>query len=267
MDTLPGSVRPADLADFMLSRGYSSATTSEVSHVLGVSPDLVRVRLHPYVKRGEWVSPARGLWVPVPPQYRLWGAPEGIEIVDDTMRHLGVDYYVGWLTAASIHGSAHHAPQVFQAAVTRYVANRRVGRTDFQFYTRRAVKSLPTVPRNTTSGTARVSTPEVTILDLAADLTLAGGLDNAATTIVGLVEPGIDMRSLATLSEQFPAAAARRVGWILDAIGNHAGLRPLLDVVAKRHEDTSFLDPTGPRAGAVDMRWSLNLNATVDAEF
>src|SRR5262249_50589946 len=136
MNTIPVVVRPVDSADWMLARGRSSATTAEMAEILDVAPDLVRVRLHPYVRRGEWVSPARGLWIPVPPEYRLWGAPEGIEIVDRVMRHLGVQYYVGWLSAAALYGAAHHAPQVFQVAVSRHVADRQVGRTNFRFAAR-----------------------------------------------------------------------------------------------------------------------------------
>lgn len=152
-----------------------------------VLPDLVRVRLSPYVHRGQWVSPARRLWIPVSAEYRLWGAPEGIEIIDTMMRHLDVPYYVGWLTAAALHGSAHHAPQVFQVAVSRHVAARQVGRTRFQVATRGNAPALPVSERTTRSGLARVSTPEVTVLDLASDLALAGGIDNAGTVILDLV--------------------------------------------------------------------------------
>lgn len=49
------------------------------------------------------------------------------------MRHLTVDYYVGWLTAAAVHGAEHQAPQTFHVATDRHVRDRTVGRTRFQF--------------------------------------------------------------------------------------------------------------------------------------
>lgn len=42
----------------MLARGRSSATTAELSELLGVAPDLVRIRLNPYVHRGQWFRSA-----------------------------------------------------------------------------------------------------------------------------------------------------------------------------------------------------------------
>jgi predicted transcriptional regulator of viral defense system len=267
MNTNTPGVRPANLADWMLARGRSSATTAELSELLGLAPDLVRVRLNPYVHRGQWVSPARRLWVPVPVEYRLWGAPEGIEIIDTMMRHLDVLYYVGWLTAAALHGAAHHAPQVFQVAVSRHVAHRQVGRTRFRFATRENVPALPVIERTTRSGVARVSTPEVTVLDLASDLALAGGIDNAATVILGLAEDGLDVVALAELSRIFPAAAVRRTGWILETIGGRDDLQPLAEAARSRKEAASLLAAPGPKSGTTDRRWSLRVNADVDAEF
>ena len=267
MDTHTSGARPANLADWMLARGRSSATTTELSELLGVAPDLVRIRLNPYVHRGQWVSPARRLWIPVPVEYRLWGAPEGIEIIDTMMRHLDVQYYVGWLTAAAVHGAAHHAPQVFQVAVSRHVADRQVGRTRFQFATRENLPALPAIEHTTRSGVARVSTPEVTVLDLASDLTLAGGIDNAATVILGLAGDGLDVGVLAELSRMFRAAAIRRTGWILETIGGRHDLTPLAAAARSRTEATSFLNPAAPRQGTTDRRWSLRINTDVDAEF
>lgn len=251
----------------MLARGRSSATTAELAGLLGIAPNLVRVRLHPYVRRGEWVSPARGLWIPIPAEYRLWGAPEGIEIIDLMMQHLVVPYYVGWLTAAAIYGSAHHAPQVFQVAVARHVANRQVGRTKFQFATRANVSVLPVNERSTRSGVARISSREATMLDLTSDLTLAGGLDNAATTVIGLAEDSVDISALAALSTYFPAATVRRIGWILDEFGENIDLAPLAEAAGSRTEAPSLLNPSGPMTGTSSSRWSLRINTEVEPEF
>lgn len=267
MNTDSSVVRAANAADWMLAHGRSSATTAELAGLLGVVPNLVRVRLHPYVQRGEWVSPARGLWIPIPAEYRLWGAPEGIEIIDLMMRHLAVPYYVGWLTAAAIHGSAHHAPQVFQVAVARHVAGRQVGRTKFQFATRANVNVLPVNERSTRSGIARVSSREVTMLDLTSDLTLAGGLDNAATAVIGLTEDNVDVSALAALSTHFSAATVRRVGWILDEFGESIDVTPLVEAADLRAEAPSLLSPSGPTTGTSSRRWSLRINTGVEPEF
>ena len=264
MDVSAGRVRPAAFADWLLARGRSAVTTKEAAELLGIRPELVRVRLHS--RRGEFVSPVRGLWVPVPPEYRLWGAPEGIELIDRMMRHLGVDYYVGWLSAAAVHGAAHHAPQTFQVATSRPVADRVVGRTDFRFATRSAVSTLPIMDHQTRSGTAVVSSPELTALDVASDVALASGIDNVATVILGLVEEGLDLQALAELSARFPAAAVRRIGWILDNFDGRDP-SPLLAAVQRETVTPSVLDPARPLRGTTDHRWLIRVNADVDAEF
>lgn len=258
-----GAVRPSALADWLLARGRSGVTTAQAAELMGIPEDHVRVRLR---SRGaEFVSPARGLWIAVPPEYRLWGAPEGIEIVDRTMRHLGVEYYVGWLTAAAIHGAAHHAPQTFQVATSRRVADRVVGRTDFRFQVRRDVGELPTIAHPTRSGSARVSSREVTALDLASDIVLASGIDNAATVILSLADEGLDLPAMADVSARLPAAAVRRVGWIIENLGglDGAALRP---AAVGRGTTPSLLHPRGPRRGPTDRRWLIQVNTEIEAD-
>ncbi|HET7386733.1 MAG TPA: type IV toxin-antitoxin system AbiEi family antitoxin [Nocardioidaceae bacterium] len=257
-------VRPADLANWMLARGRSAATTAEAAALLGVDPAEVRGRLQRH--RDEFVTPARGLWIPIPPEYREWGAPEGIEIIDLLMRHLNVDYYVGWLSAVALHGAGHHAPQVFQVATARDFRDRDVGRTAFKFLTRTAVDALPRQHHPTRSGTAWISTPEVTALDLTTDITVGGGIDNVATVLLGLADEGLDLAAIASLADQFPAAAARRLGWILENLSDHRA-EDLHDASVSRAPTPALLDPASGARGRIDQRWRLRINADVEAEF
>jgi len=267
MERLSGAVRAPASADWLLSRGTSAMTVPDLADLLDVPDDQVRRRLHAPASRGEWVQPVRGLWVPVPPEYRTWGAPPGIELVDAMMRHLDTRYYVGWLSAAAIHGAAHQAPQVFQVAVDRMVRDRTVGRTRFRFVQRPSAIDLPTIERPTRSGTARVSTPEVTALDLATDAELAGGVDNSATVIIELAESdAFDTTTLAALAMRFPAASGRRVGYVLEHFADDDDLEPLHTAVAARSSSPSRLDPTRPAAGPVDERWRVCVNRELEPE-
>lgn len=261
-----GTVRAPEAADWALSRGLGSFTVAELAEVLDVSEDQIRRRLHAPTRRGEWVMPARGLWMPVPPEFRTWGAPPGIEIVDAMMRHLEIGYYVGWLTAAGLHGAAHQAPQVLQMAVDRQVRNRVVGRTRFEFAQRR-VAEIPTVGYPTRSGTARVSTVAATALDVATDIGQAGGLDNATTAIVELSElDSFQIADIVTLLPLFPAAAGRRIGWALQEFSDHEDLTPLHTAVQGSSLSPSRLDPSGTASGPVDQRWMLYLNRDVEPD-
>ncbi|MBA8792922.1 hypothetical protein FHX74_000516 [Friedmanniella endophytica] len=163
------SVAAPRAAHWALSHGRSSLTVEELAALLGVPVDQVRRRLHVPARRGEWVQPVRGLWVPVSPEFRTWGGPPGIELIDLMMGYLGIGYDVGWLTAAGLHGVGHQAAQVFQVAVVRQVRGRVVGRTPFEF-AQRKVAGIPTVAHPTRAGSARVSSVAATMLDLATDV-------------------------------------------------------------------------------------------------
>jgi len=238
-------LRAPELADWTLAHGRASLTGAEVAEFLDVPEDQVRRRLHVPARRNEWVMPTRGLWIPVPPEYRTWGAPPGIEIVDAMMRYRGVGYYVGWLSAAALYGAGHQAPQVFQVAVDRQMRDRVVGRTRFVF-AQRDIDRVLTMDYPTRSGSARVSTAAATMLDIADDVERAGGIDNVATVILELSE-----------HENFDIAEL-------------AGLAPSLDTLRQAVRDAvpspSRLDPASPDRGYLDPDWMLRVNADVTDE-
>jgi predicted transcriptional regulator of viral defense system len=262
------ALRAPALADWALAHGRSALTSDEVAALLNIPMDQVRRRLHAPARRQEWVTPTRGLWVPVPAEYRTWGAPPGIEIVDMMMEHRGIGYYVGWLSAATLYGAGHQAPQVFQIAVDRQMRDRIVGRTRFMF-AQRNVGRVPTIDQPTRSGTARVSNVAATMLDVADDIERSAGIDNAATVILELAQhETFDVSELARLSSLFPAAAGRRVGLLLERYGwnEQLDLEPLRQTVRDAVPSPSNLDPSSPDRGHLDSGWMVRVNSKVAEE-
>jgi predicted transcriptional regulator of viral defense system len=264
---MAASATAPHLADWALSHGWDALTTSEVAELLGVPAGQVRVRLRAPSRRGEWISPAKGLWVPVPSQHRGQGGPPAIEYIAAWMRHLEARYYVGWLSAAAIHGAAHHAPQVFQVACSKTVADRRIGRSRVEFYRRSFVTLVPVVPRRVAAGDVPVSSRETTALDVTAEPDRAAGIDNAANVIIELAEnDGLDIARLAETSRLYPAAAARRVGWILAQHSDVTDLDRLRAVATDRSPTPSLLSPHHPRRGRIDPNWNICLNTDLEPD-
>jgi predicted transcriptional regulator of viral defense system len=203
----------------------------------------------------------------VAPEFRAWGGAPAIEFVDALAKHLGVGYYVGWLAAAELHGAAHHAPQVTQVAVSRLVRDRRVGRARLSFHTRPNLHRLASQQAMARSGRYTVSTPETTAFDIAADIDLAGGLDNAATVISDLAtETGLDQTKLVELARFYPVAAARRVGWIVENFTECGPLDALVALAKTVSDHPARLHPALSLAGPLDRRWNLRLNKDVEVE-
>ena len=265
--SINGTVKATDLVSWLLSHGIGAATTEELSHLLGIPRNHVRQRLAPLMKRGEMVSPARGLWIPVPYEYRTWGAPEAIHYIDIMMSYLEVDYYVGWMTASAILGASHHAPQVFQVATSRAVANRVIGRSDIKFFERGNVGSLPTFPHRTQTGAVNVSTRAATMLSVACDSNIASGLDNAANIIIELSETEETFVSdAAACAGLFPISALRRLGWILENFTDTGGLAQLSEISRESKSSLSKLSMYNAYSNRIDKKWSLDINERIEPD-
>ena len=262
-----GSVRTAEIVSWLLSHGITTVTNEELSALLGVAHNQMLQRIAPLVKRGEIISPCRGFWMPIPYEYRQWGAPEAIYYIDRMMRFLESDYYIGWMSAASILGASHHAVQVFQVATDRYVRNRVVGRSDFKFFQRSNVGSVPTFRHKTQTGTAKVTTRAATMLSVTNDLSIVAGLDNAANIVIELSdteEPFID--EVAACSSLFPISALRRLGWILESFTETSELDILVKLSKESTVKVSKLSSYKAYSDHIDNRWSIDLNERIEPD-
>lgn len=262
-----GQPKASGLSSWMLSHGVMAMSTEEIASLLDIPPAQVRVRLASQRRSGAIVSPSRGLWVPVPPERVAWGAPEPGAYIDDMMAHLECGYYVGWLSAASLHGAQHQAVQEFQVATSKNVADRQVGRSRLRFLARSRVGVVPDARMEVSSSLARVSTVGVTMLDVAEDLDVSGGLDNAATVIAELAwEAEGFLRDVLVAAPAYSAAAVRRLGWILENIAGVDGLEGLERFAASRKKSPSYLSPVSQKVGRLDSRWNLIVNKEVDPD-
>lgn len=257
-------VAPRNLPDLLLSRGQHVFTLSEAAQVLGSGADAVRKGIERLVATHQIVSPARGLYVIIPPEYRSWGTVPGAHFIDAMMRALGRRYYVALLSAAELHGAAHHAPQVFQVMVDRPVADRDLGRTRLRFFTGHHVIDADSERRNTPTGTMLVSSPELTAVDVVDRMPAVGGINNAATILTELELT--DGAALALHAQHRGLATARRLGWLLDLVGADVERSALHAIAAPDRGVPSDLRPGGPRRGPTDPVWGVRVNADVEPD-
>lgn len=252
---------PRDLADWLLARGRHWVTTSEAAELLAVPQHHVAPSLASLRQRGHLFSPTKGLYVAIPPEFRSWGAVPASHFVDPMMRQLGHAYYVCLLSAAEIHGFAHQRPQVFQVMTPARLRDRVFGRVRIQFITSRHVPNRAVMVMNTPTGTMRVSTPEVTLLDLVSFPNESGSLFNVASVVGEMLDDdAIDVGLLAEAAGHYPASIVQRTGWLLDYMAAQMGVSvdtdPLLHLADRRATPTP-MDPSFGRSGTRDRRWNV----------
>lgn len=260
------SIKAANLADWLISHGKVTITTSEAAQILGVPEKEVPQRLMRFRKKGQFVALGRGLWVVVSPEYREMGAPEPMKYIDTMMSFYGHDYCVGWLSAAALQGARHQAPQVFQVAVDSSVRGRIIGRSKLEFYNRSNVCEISKKRITTSAGSAMVATPGVTMLMTAADVIISSGIDNVATVITELAEENEDyLPDIIENANRFPYSAVCRLGWMLEHVAEESSLDELEDY-CQRGKSPVMLSPHNGRSGRIDKRWNIIENRLVEAD-
>src|ERR1700685_1599107 len=203
----------------LLSTGSVVFSAEEARKALGVSHGALLDAAERLQRKKQLVSPRRGFSVIVPPQYLSWGAPPPPWYIDDLMKHEGRPYYVGLLKAAELHGATHQAVMEFQVVTDKRLPEMSIGRSILAFYYRKEMNSIaPGVEsRKTDTGLMKVSSVELTALDLLRYRRAAGGLDNIVTVLSELA-PKVDAKRLGALSASFERPVVQRLGYLLDQL-------------------------------------------------
>jgi predicted transcriptional regulator of viral defense system len=255
--------RVSDWVDERQSQGRYSFTWSQVQTGLDLGRGALEAALRRLKESGRLVSPYQQFYVIVPLEYRRTGAPPPSWYVDDLMGAMRRSYYVGLLSAASLHGSAHQRPQEFQVVTDRSVRARTVGRARLRFFVRGNLGEAAVERRKTETGYMRVSTAEQTALDLLRYVYACGHLDNVAAVLDGLA-PELDAARLVEVAPNTETADVQRLGYLLDELGHADRVEPLRRWLEERGSSRVPLRRGGARdASLLDRSWRVYVNSDV----
>ena len=216
------------------------------------------------------ISVTKGGWVPVPPEYRAAGAPPPLHYIDPLMNHLGHPYYVGFLSAAALHGAAHHPPMVLQVVTTARLRDRRIGGSHISFIQRACTAQRAAQLTNTATGRVLISTSATTVLDLADSPERGGGISNVATVIGDLlISRLLDLDAVPAAASGFPTAAVQRAGYLLQLMAAETDIEDSVTAVLKElsqmvSSEWAPLAPGSDCVGERDNRWRVVLNTEVE---
>lgn len=235
-------------------------TKKEALAKTGLSDDAFRMAASRLRKKSKIISPYRGFYVALPPQYQRRGAPPATLFIDELMDYLEKSYYVGLLTAASMFGAAHHAPQEFQVLVPDQMHEIKIKSLRVSFVYNSHLKDIYTTQRTTETGEITVSTPEFTALDLVYYDDRSGHLDNVATVLGDLAEV-LDPQGLLRAAKDYHSmASVQRLGYILDFLGEEKLISSLVDWVRDQELSRVPLSTLNSRSGERDKKWEIIIN-------
>lgn len=161
----------------------------------------------------------RGFYVIVPPEYRAKGIIPTSLYVNDLMKFLNRDYYVGLLNAAAYHGAAHQQPQSY-SIITKGITLRpiRNHKVSIAFYIKKEWDKKDIIKRKVDSGYINISSPELTALDVVNYYKEAGGFNRVATIIEELKDAMQANILIGTVRKYEEVAVVQRLGYILEYV-------------------------------------------------
>lgn len=200
------------------SDGRYAFTTQEAVAELDISRNAFNCGAYKMKKKGEIISPAKNLYVIVPPEYQKFGCLPAEELIPLLMKHWNINYYICLLSAALYHGASHQKPQAFQVMTEKQLKPLVCGKIKIDFIYKKSLANVPIQKITVKTGYLNISSPELTIVDLLLYLHRVGGLNHVATVLSELIENITLEKILELVKNSKEKAWIQRLGYILEHI-------------------------------------------------
>jgi predicted transcriptional regulator of viral defense system len=208
-----------------------------------------------------------GFFVIIPLEYRSSGILPAEWFIADLMAYLEQPYYVGLLSAASLHGAAHQQPQQFQVVTTAPQREVRKKGLAIRFFFKTNFKATPVTQIKVQTGHILVSSPEATSLDLIRYARSIGGLDRVMTVLQELGESMDAAKLNDAIKADGSLVCGQRLGWLMEKSGYAALVKELAGFIADKNPPFTRLDPSLPAADSEkETRWRLLINTDVEGD-
>jgi len=226
------------------------------------------------VSKGQVCSVWKNYYVVIPAEYALRGTVPPIEYIDNLMKHLGHEYYVGLLNAAALYGSSHQQPQSFMViSNSKDIKSKISHNINLRFFIKSYINDEFIQRKNASYGEINISNPVMTALDLVMYENRIGGLERIAAVLDGLADELNIVDSNPALWNSFPIPVVQRLGYIMEIV---LGYSELGEAIYKKictmgnGFRKNHLDPRLKQENTVvypyDSRWKLYINTILEVE-
>ncbi|MBL8676504.1 MAG: type IV toxin-antitoxin system AbiEi family antitoxin [Alphaproteobacteria bacterium] len=238
----------ADFVDSLQARGQYFLLKPQAKEALKVTDEALNGSIARLVKKKRLILLKKGFYLIVPLEYKNVEAPPPEWFVDHLMKEHGARYYVGLLTAASLHGVSHQQPQMYQVMTDKVLQSIKIGRARIHFYFKKELQDVGILDVKTPTGYMNVSGPELTAFDLVRYVKQSGYLNHISMILTELGEQ-INSNKLSKIAPFFPQPCIQKTGYILDYVGFGHKTKLLLKFVQKLPPRYYLLRP--------DKKWNI----------
>jgi len=262
-------LKPQTYIDSLTARGEIALTATQFRQALGLSYSAALNALSRLCKKKEIVSPSKGYYLILTPEFREQGCLPADYFIDSLMHHWQQPYYVCLLSAALYHGAAHQQPQRFQVMTLNKKTRLSCGHISIEFIQNSQCAKVPTQSIKTRTGYMKISTPETTAMDMLKYIRQSGGISRITTVLEELAET-ISPKVLADLAIQSEEQTwIHRLGFLFDQLNYPILANVLYDKIEKGKQPVDIIPlvPYTPITGAPrNKKWHIAINATVESD-
>ncbi len=206
-----------DYVEELQKKGKYTFSFINVKNVFPGSLEALKLSLNRLKKKDKIVPVRKGFYVIVPAEYANMGIMPPILFINDLMESLKKPYYVSLLSAAALYGAAHQQPMEYYV-MTQKPALRNINscKINIAFFVKSNWDEEDIIEKKTDAGYIKVSSPELTALDLISYNSKIGGINRLLTIIQELAEEIKPAKLAKTAKRCKKTADIQRLGYLID---------------------------------------------------
>jgi len=255
--------------DEMRSRGRFTFTSNEVIKKFHLTENAFKKTMQRLLQKNRVARLRNEFYLIIPPEYASRQTLPLGYFIDDLMKFLGRNYYVGLLTAAMYHGAAHQQPQthyvVSEPPYLRPIKNRQ---QSIVFCLKKEWSTEFVTQQKTDAGYINISNPALTALDLVFYSDRVGGLNRAATVLIELIQE-LEPDILAKVAEGFPQTTTlQRLGYLLEEVLQEVSIADALYNIldTQKYYPTQLNPKTETENQKTPNRWKIIPNMMIEVD-
>lgn len=256
--------------DYLLSirsKGRFSFTFDELKNTFDSSEQAIRKKISRLKADNKIATIRKDFYVVLPPEYAENGTLPVYLYIDELMRYLKKDYYIGLYSAAALYGAAHQQPMEYQVIVQQPIRDFVLGDTRISFFFRKTWEQNSIEKKKSAAGYFNVSSPELTALDLMSFNGKIGSISRIVTVLEELIEE-IKSSLIYKSAAAYPQSSAlQRLGYLFDKVLGRDDLAKAIQRVLKgRATQNIVLSISAPKKGSIDKDWKVDVNVDIESD-
>lgn len=247
------------------AQGRYAISLHELRERFGPNEKAIAQKLHRLKKENKLAQVRKEFYVIIPPQYSHQGILPTTYYLDDMMKFLKREYYLGLYSAAALHGAGHQQPMQSQIIVQKPALRAiKTKKQHLAFFTKSSWNGDWLDKKKTDAGYVLVSSPELTAIDIVHYHKQIGGLNRVIPVLEELSE-NLKPSKLVAIAGVSSFPTVQRLGCLLEQLSATKLSESLSNLLVANKTNTAPLSLSHKnKNGFKDEKWNLIMNTELE---